>query len=116
MMDEVRKPDGTETLPNLGVSIAQASSDVTRRFCEQGHSVAKTMDEWNSEVSQFLTHRVARNGEAMGRLTKCQNLPDAFAIQTQWVQDATDDYLKEMSRLIEINSKIMSGLLLSRAN
>ena len=116
MMDEVRKPDGTETLPNLGVSIAQASSDVTRRFCEQGQSVAKTMDEWNSEVSQFLTHRVARNGETMGRLTKCQNLPDAFAIQTQWVQDATDDYLKEMSRLIEINSKIMSGLLLSRAN
>ena len=78
--------------------------------------MAKTIGELNSEVSKFLTHRVARNGETMGRLTKCQSLPDAFAIQTQWVQDATDDYLKEMSRLIEINSKIMSGLLLSRAN
>ena len=78
--------------------------------------MAKTIGEWNSEMSQFLTHRVARNGEAMGRLTKCQNLLEAFAIQTQWVQDASDDYLKEMGRLIEINGKIVRGLLLSRTN
>src|SRR5262249_39371847 len=101
---------------NLGASIAQASSDVTRRLCEQGQSVAKTIGEWNSEVSKFVTHRAARNGETMGRLTKCQNLSDAFAVQTQWVQDAADDYMNEASRLIEMTSKIMSSLLLSRAN
>jgi hypothetical protein len=47
----------------------------------------------------------------MGRMAKCQNLPEIFTIQTQWVQEATDDYLKEMSKLMVVNSRIMGGLL-----
>ena len=38
------------TMPDFGVSFVQASSDATRRFCEQGQSVAKTIGEWNTEV------------------------------------------------------------------
>jgi hypothetical protein len=98
-------------MPDLSASFVQVSSDATRRLCEQGQSVAKTLSDLNTEVSQFVTYRVARNGEAMGRLTKCQSLPEAFAIQAQWVQDAADDYLKEMSKLMVANSRIMSGLL-----
>ena len=48
---------------------------------------------------------------ALGRVTRCQNFPEVFAIQAQWVQDAADDYLSEMSKLMEVNSKIMSGML-----
>jgi hypothetical protein len=44
-------------------------------------------------------------------MTKCQNFPEVFAIQTQWMRDAADDYLKEMSKLMEANSRIMSDLL-----
>jgi Phasin protein len=110
-MNEVRKPELAETMPDLSTSFVQVSSDATRRFCEQGQSVAKTINDLNTEVSQFVTHRVARNGEAMGRLTKCQSFPEAFAIQAEWVQDAADDYLKEMSKLMVANSRIMSGLL-----
>ena len=62
-------------MPNFGVSFVQASSDATRRLCEQGQSVAKTISEWNTEVNHFLSHRVAQNGETLGRMTKCQNLP-----------------------------------------
>ena len=109
-MNEVRKSELAETMPDLSASFVQVSSDATRRLCEQGQSVAKTISDLNTEVSQFVTHRVARNGEAMGRLTKCQNLPEAFAIQAQWVQDAADDYLKEMSKLMMANNRIMSGL------
>ena len=47
----------------------------------------------------------------MGRMAKCQNLPEIVAIQTQWAQEATDDYPKEMSKLMEVNSRIMGGLL-----
>ena len=105
-MNEVRKSELAETMPDLSASFVQVSSDATRRLCEQGQSVAKTLSDLNTEVSQFVTHRVARNGEAMGRLTKCQSIPEA-----QWVQDAADDYLKEMSKLMVANSRIMSGLL-----
>jgi hypothetical protein len=100
-------------MPDLSASFVQVSSDATRRLCEQGQSVAKTLSDLNTEVSQFVTYRVARNGEAMGRLTKCQSFPEAFAIQAQWVQDAADDYLKEMSKLMVANSRIVSGFLQS---
>ena len=44
-------------------------------------------------------------------MTKCQNLPEVFAIQSEWVRNAADDYLREVSKLMEINSKLMSGML-----
>jgi hypothetical protein len=99
-----------DTIPDLSASFVQVGSDATRRLYEQGQSVAKTISDLNTEMTQF-NHRVARNGEAMGRLTRCQSFPDAFAAQAQWVQDAADDYLKEMSKLMLANSRIMSGLL-----
>jgi Phasin protein len=113
VMDEVRKPEFAETISSLAGPFAQVSSDATRRLCEQGQSAAKTISEWNTEVSHFLSHRVARNGEALGRMTKCQNFPEVFAIQAQWIQDAADDYLKEVSKLMDANSKIMSSMLRS---
>jgi hypothetical protein len=110
-MNEVRTQSLAETVSGLTGPFVQVSSDVNRRLCEQGQSVAKTVSEWNTEVSQFLTHRVARNGEALGQMTKCQNFPEVFAIQAQWVRAAADDYLKEMSKLMEVHSRIMSGML-----
>ena len=109
-MSEIRKPELTEAISSLAGPFAQVSSDATRRLCEQGQSVAKTIGEWNTEVSHFLSHRVARNGETLGRMTKCQNPQEIFAIQSEWVRDAADDYMREMSKLMEINSRIMSGM------
>jgi hypothetical protein len=110
-MNEVRKPENAETISGLVGPFAQASWDATRNYCEQDQSITKSMTEWNTEVSHFLSHRVARNSEAIGRMTKCQGLPEIFAIQAGWVQDATDDYLKEMTKLMEVNGRIMVGLL-----
>ena len=101
-MNEVRMPD-------FGASFAQVSSEATRRLCEQGQSVMQTMNEWNVEISQFLSHRAARNGEALRRVTQCQNVPDLFGIQAQWVQHATEDYLREIGKLTELNNRIMGS-------
>ena len=110
-MDDINTQAIAEVIPELGKSFAQASSDATRRLCEQSESFAKTLGEWNAEVSHFLTHRATRNSEAMTRIARCQNGSDVFAIQAQWLQDTADDYLKEMSKLMEVNSRIMCGLL-----
>jgi hypothetical protein len=69
------------------------------------------ISEWNGEISQFLSQRTTRNGETLRRITQCQNLPDVFGIQAQWFQDATEDYLREIGKLTEVNSKIMGGWL-----
>ena len=105
-VNEVRKSE----FADFGASLAQASSDATRKFCEQGQSVANTISELNAEASQFLTHRATRNSETMGRIAKCQSLPEILASQAQWVQETTDDYMKQMSKLMEINSRIIGGL------
>jgi phasin protein len=105
MMNEIRKPEFGE----LGASLAQVSSEATRRLCEQGQSAIQTVTEWNAEIGQFLSHRAARNGEALRRVAQCQNLPDIFGIQAQWVQDATEDYLREIGKFTEFNSRIMGG-------
>jgi hypothetical protein len=110
-MNEVRKSDKTGAISDLAAPFAQASWDATRNYCEQGQSIAKSMTEWNTEVSHFLSHRIDRNGEAIGRMTKCQGLPEIFAIQTGWVHDAADDYFKEMTKLMEVSSRIMVGML-----
>ena len=109
-MDDVRNPELTKPMADLG-ALVQVGSDATRRLCEHGQSVANTISEWNTEVSHFLSHRVARNSETMGGMAKCQSFPEIFAIQTRWIQEAADDYLKEMSKLMEINSRLMGGLL-----
>jgi hypothetical protein len=103
-MSEVRTPD-------LGASFTQVSSEATRRLCEQGQSMMQTMNEWNAEISQFLSHRATRNRETLKRITQCQNVPDIFGVQAQWVQDATEDYLREIGKLTEFNRKMMDGLV-----
>ncbi len=110
-MNEVRKPALMEGMPNLSASFVQVSSDATRRLCEHSQSVAKTFSEWNAEVSHFLSQRVARNSEAMGRMAKCQSVPEVCTIQAQWVREAADDYVKQISKLMDANSRIMGGLL-----
>ncbi len=109
-MSDARKSEKIEATLGLGSSMVQASSDATRRLCEQGQSFVDAMSEWNSEISQFVSHRIARNTEAFARLTKCQALPDAFAVQAQWIQDAADDYSKEMQKVVEVSGKIMTQL------
>jgi hypothetical protein len=110
MMNEVTRPELTGAMPDL-TPFTQASSEATRRFCEHGQSIAKMISEWNTDVGHFVSHRAERTSEAMARLAKCQSFPEILSVQTQWCQDAADDYLRQVSKWGELNSKIMGGLL-----
>jgi len=110
-MSDVRKAEKGNTVLDLGSSLTQVTSEATRRLCDQGQSVAETVTELNAEMSNFLSQRLTRNTEMIARFTNFQALPDVFAIQAQWMQDAAADYLKEMSKLVEVNTRIMSNLM-----
>ena len=109
-MNEVSKPELAGPVPDL-TSFTQASSEATRRLCEHGQSIAKTISEWNTEVGHFVSHRATRTSEATARMAQCQGFPEIFVVQTQWWRDAADDYLKQGSKLAELNSKIIGRLL-----
>jgi len=114
MMNEVIKPEPAGAMPDL-TSFTQASSEATRRLCEHGRSIAETISGWNTDVGHFVSHRTARASEAMARMARCQSFPEILAVQTQWWQDAADDYLKQASKLADLNNKIIGGLLGSSA-
>jgi hypothetical protein len=109
-MNELRKPEWSKALPEFGASFARATSDMTGRFYEQSQALASAIAEWNGEICQFVSHRLQRNGIAMGSMTNCQGLPEVFAIQGRWFQDAADDYLKKANKLMGVNGRFMLQL------
>jgi hypothetical protein len=111
MMNEVGRPASAEVVPDVGASSAQVTSNASRRLCEHGQSVAEAISEWNTEVSHFLSHRAARSGGAMQSFARCQSFVDIFAIQAQWLRDAVDDYLKQTSKMIELNNRFLNHFL-----
>jgi hypothetical protein len=113
MMNEVGRLALAEMIPDVGASLAEVSSNASRRLCEQGQSVVQAISAWNTEVSHFLSYRGARSVEAMRSFAKCQNFVDICAVQAQWLRDAADDYLKQTSKMIELNNRFMSDFLKS---
>jgi hypothetical protein len=112
-MNEVGRPALAEMIPDVGASLAQVSSNASRRLCEQGQSVAQAISEWNAEVSHFLSYRGARSVEAMRSFAECQNFVDICNFQAQWLRDAADDYLKQTNKMIELNNRLMTNFLKS---
>src|SRR5262249_54136086 len=104
-MNEVSKPGLASEMPDFA-SFTQASSEATRRLCEHGQSVARTIGEWNTEAGHFVSHRAARTNEALARMAKCQSFPEIFAVQAQWWQEAAKDYLKQANKFGEVNNQI----------
>jgi len=94
-----------------GWPLAQAGSDTARRLHDQGQGITKAMADWSAEFNGFISHRMSRTSEAVGRMTKCQSLPDAFLIQAEWIQDAIDDYTKKVNRLVQVNNEIIRDLV-----
>jgi hypothetical protein len=109
-MNDIGKPEKADSLGAFGWSLAQPGSDAARRLSDQAEAVTKAMTDWNREFTSFVSYRMNRTSEAAGRMTKCKSLPEIWAIQAQWVQDAVDDYRKEANRLLEVNSKVMRTL------
>jgi hypothetical protein len=106
-MDDFRTPE----VVNLGTPFVQFGSDATRRLCEQNQRFAKAISEWNTEVGEFVSHRVTRNLDAIARIAKCGNLQEVVSIQMEWFRDTTDEYMKEIAKLSEINSAIVSDAI-----
>ncbi len=88
---------------------AEAGSEAAQQVCNHGQIIAKAMNDWNAECQRFVTHRMSQNRDAIMKIVKSQSLPEMIAVQAKWLQDAVEDYMKETSTLIEVNSKIISG-------
>lgn len=91
--------------------LTKIGSEAAQQVCNQGEIVAKAMTDWNAECHRFVGHRMSRNRDTAVNIAKSQSLPEMLAVQAKWLQDAVEDYMRETSMLMELNSKIMSGLV-----
>lgn len=108
-MNDMPTPEISQTVfPSL--ELANAGSDAARLFCNQGQIVAKSMTDWTTECSRFVTHRMNRSTEAMAQIANCHSFPEMFAVQAKWLQDAVDDYVKESSKLLDVNNNIVGSM------
>ena len=89
----------------------QVNLDTIRQSWERSETFAKALTDWNTEVTHFVTKRVSRDGEALGRVTQCRSLPEVFEVEAQWLRGTFDDYFGEARRLMEVNSRIISSFV-----
>jgi hypothetical protein len=98
-------------LPSMSAWLGgQFGLDAVHQFWEQNQAIATALVDWNSEVLHFVSQRSSQNGETVRKMAQCQNWAETLDIEAQWLRKAFDDYLKETSKLIEFNSKIIGRL------
>jgi hypothetical protein len=110
-MSEFGKTERAEQFLRLTWPMNQVSLDSARQFWERSETFGKALADWNTEITHFVTKRISRSGEAVGRVTQCRSLPEIFEVETQWLHGAFDDYFGEARRLMEVNSRIISSFL-----
>lgn len=110
-MSDFGKTERAEQSSRPGWPMDQVNLDSAHQFWERSETFAKALAEWNTEITHFLTKRISRSGEAVGRVTQCRSLPEVFEVEAQWLRGAFDDYFGEARRLMEVNSRIISSFV-----
>ncbi len=60
---------------------------------------------WNDEVMKFMKLRMDHDMELSESLAKCRSFEEATRLQQAWMQQTTEEYLAEASKLMELASK-----------
>jgi hypothetical protein len=110
-MTDFGKAEKTERFSGSAWPMDQVDSASARQFWERSETFAKALADWNTEITHFVTKRVSRDGEALGRVTQCRSLPEVFEVEAQWLRGTFDDYFGEARRLMEVNSRIISSFV-----
>ena len=75
-------------------------------FTEACQAYASGVAKLNGELLSFVNTRLNRDVDLGRALCKCGTWSDAFGLHQDWAQQATQEYLAEGSKLIELASKV----------
>ena len=103
-MDEIRKPNTAETS-----ALDQAASNAARLFLSRTGAATRAMMDWNNEAGRFISGRINRNIETLGRISQCAGQPDVFQIEADWFRTALEDYAKGANKLMEASRSLLSS-------
>ena len=69
------------------------------------------MASLNSELASFMNARVNRDVQLGHDLVQCNNWSEAVELQQDWARQATQEYLDEAGRLVDLASKVAKDKL-----
>lgn len=75
-------------------------------FAVATESVVKGFTAMNQEMMSFGQRRFEENVECSKALAQCKTLEDAFKVQCDFVQTATQQYLEESNHLLRTMTKL----------
>ena len=61
-----------------------------------------TASQWQREMLNFVSQRLARDSETLQQLTACQSVQDLTTIQSKWLQETVQDHANEATKVMEI--------------
>lgn len=88
-----------------------ATEQVFETFVQSNESILTGMAALNSEMATFCNERLRENVESSGSLMGCSDAEEAFKIQWDFCQRATEQYLNQTSNLLGIMTKITGDFL-----
>jgi hypothetical protein len=64
-----------------------------------------TASEHQSEMLDFMSHRLSKDADAVRELGQCRSWEDASGVHSKWLQDTVKDYAAEATKVTAINVK-----------
>ena len=73
-----------------------------------------TMTEYQREVGQFISDRLAKDAEAIRQALSCRDWAAALEIQSRWMDETLRDYSEEMKKLTGLYAKTTASSVRER--
>jgi hypothetical protein len=61
--------------------------------------------EQQSEMLDFMSHRLSKASEALRELGQCRSWEEASGVQSKWMEDTLRDYSAQSTKVAAINLK-----------
>jgi hypothetical protein len=88
-----------------------ATEQVFETFVQSNEAILAGMAALNSEMTTFCNDRLRENVESAGSIMGCSDAEEAFKIQWDFCQRATEQYLNQTSGLLGIMAKMTGDFL-----
>ena len=83
--------------------------DTSQALAKAAESWFAATTECQREMMGFMSMRLEKDGETAREMLDCKNPADATAIQSRWIEETFRDYNSEMTKLMTICTKSVSG-------
>jgi hypothetical protein len=83
-------------------SMMAMSNALMETTSEAYQSYIKSIMSLSEAFLSFATARMQSNVRASEELMRCRAVPDALRVQQEWLREASDQYMSEATKLVDI--------------